>query len=190
MVSINGVSKGFDWAGIRRWSLILIGCFVGLSMIVFNILIYRLYDQQQVDLKAVQEKLDEQQATMSQYKADIQALSEQIKGQRDLLSDQARKTVDIEKGSVQIKGDVEGIKNDGKQWQKDYVAALLKIEAKSDSFVKEFKEYQESFFNQVLPDIKQEIESIRSDVDKINNNLPAAPNVEHPLDAAPNNVSP
>jgi len=191
---------------MKLWDNILKGVIlaIGLGLIVFNVLLYNLYEQQKTTLNSVKDKLDvEAEFNSNKFKyqsdqigrlsTDFENAEQQIKmqhddlaAQRDALLQEAAKrqqTEDESKGIqsslVDIKAEADAIKQDMKGWQKDYVSVLAELDKKMDNSQDEIKSVETNLVALNIPELKDNINILKADIEKItpvaNNPLPDPP---------------
>ena len=179
---------------MKLWDNILKGVIlaIGLGLIVFNVLLYNIYEQQKTTLNSVKDKLDveaEFNSNKFKYQSDqierlskgIESAQQQIKSQnddlaaqKDALLQEAEKRQQMESESkgiqnalVDIKAEADAIKQDMKGWQKDYVSVLAQLDKKMDDSQVETKSIETNLVALNIPELKENIKSLKVDIDKI-----------------------
>ena len=96
------------------------------------------------------------------------------KTQREALLQEIekRQQVDLESKSVQtslvdIKAEADAIKDNMKNWQKDYVSVLAQLEKKMDNSQYELKALETNLTALNIPELKENINSLKADIEKI-----------------------
>jgi len=104
----------------------------------------------------------------------MQMAQEKIKDQREALLQEIekRQQVDLESKSVQtslvdIKAEADAIKDNMKNWQKDYVSVLAQLEKKMDNSQYELKALETNLTALNIPELKENINSLKADIEKI-----------------------
>ncbi|MBF0570697.1 MAG: hypothetical protein HQL12_02375 [Candidatus Omnitrophica bacterium] len=169
---------------------------IGVGAIAFCALLYNFYEKQksETDLISKQQQLA-QQANSDQFKRqqdqierlskDLEISQHQINDQKDALADQKsallqeaekRQQIENESKSIQtalvdIKAEADAIKQDVKGWQKDYVAVLVQLEKKMDTSRAETKNLEDSLASLNIPELKQNINFLRIEIEKIAHSL-------------------
>ena len=73
----------------------------------------------------------------------------------------------IQSSLVDIKAETDAIKQDVKGWQKDYVSVLAQLEKKIDYSQGEIKSVEDNLISLNIPELKENIKSLKADVEKI-----------------------
>ena|GEM_PF-3308768 len=132
---------------------------IGIIVIAFNAELYIFCKKQKVELNSLRDRLDVesefngnkfkyQQQQIEGIRSDLDDAQQQIKNQDD-------ESKGIQTSLVDIEAEADAIKQDMKEWQKDYASVLAQIEKKMDDSQDEMKSIQES------------IDSLKSDIEKI-----------------------
>ena len=74
----------------------------------------------------------------------------------------------IQTSLVDIKAETDAIKQDMKGWQKDYVSVLAVLEKKMDNAQYEIKSFETNLTALNIPELKENINSLKADIEKIN----------------------
>ena len=178
-----------QWINIFKVFILI----TGLVAMIFEAQLYILFKHQKNELESVKSKLDvesEFNSNKFKYQADqIERLSkdledslQMIRDQKDALADQkdalvqeAEKRQQVENASrdvqtslVDIKAEADAIKQEMKGWQKDYVGVLADLEKKMDSSQEETKALETNLTALDIPDLKENINSLKADIEKMN----------------------
>ena len=88
--------------------------------------------------------------------------------QKDALLQEAEKRQQIENESkgihnslVDIKAETDAIKQDMKEWQRDYVTVLAELEKKMDESQDEIKSFEDNLTALNIPELKENIKSLK-----------------------------
>ncbi len=144
-----------QWINIFRVIILIIGIIV----LSFDVLLYNFYEQQRTALNSMRDqqevesefnsnKFKYQQDQIDRISKDLEDADQQIKGQNGALSDQKDESKSIQTSLVDIKAEADAIKQDMKEWQKDYASVLAQFEKKMD-------------------DSQVNINSLKADIEKI-----------------------
>ena len=188
------------WVILFRVIVLLIGVIV----LSFDVLLYNICEQQKSAIISVKDRQEvESEFNVNKFKTlqdqidhagkDLEDARQQIKEQKDALLQEVekRQEVETENKSVQtslidIKAEADAIKQDMKDWQKDYVAVLAQLEKKMDNSQDEIKAFENNLTALNIPELKENINSLKTDIEKITHppdnslsNVPPAPDKEN-----------
>lgn len=126
------------------------------------------------DLEDAKEQIQDQSDALAQQKVALAAQKDDLAAQKDSLVQEAQKRQELENNSkaiqlslVDIKAGSDAIKQDMKEWQKAYVTVLAELEKKMDSSQTQMKSVETNLQALNIPELKQNIESLKTDVEKI-----------------------
>lgn len=169
------------WVNFFRAIIFLIGIIV----IAFAVLVYIFCEKQktemdtlskqlQIDTQVNENKFKYQEGKIERLSKDLEESIQQIKDQKVALLQEADKRQQIESDSksiqsslVDIKAETDAIKQDVKGWQKDYVSVLAQLEKKIDYSQGEIKSVEDNLISLNIPELKENIKSLKADVEKI-----------------------
>ncbi len=145
-------------------------------------------DQQKMDAQVNSNKFKYQEDQMANLNKDLEDAQQQIKTQNDALTDEkdalaaqkdallqevekrqqvANESKSIQTSLVDIKAEADAIKQDMKEWQRDYVSVLAELEKKMDDSQAEIKS------------VNDNVNSLKADIEKVahpmDSNVPPAP---------------
>lgn len=181
---------------IKEWGNIftVIILIIGIILIAFNAELYILCkqqkneinamsDQQNVELQLSKNRFKYQQDQIEHISKDLEDAQQQIKDQKSALADQSQT---IQTSLVDIKAEADAIKQDIKGWQKDYVSVLAELAQKMDDSQEEIKNLEGNLNSLNIPELKENIKSLRADIEKIShptdNDLSSTPPVPEKKD--------
>jgi chromosome segregation ATPase len=184
---------------MKIWDIIfrVIILIIGVIVIGFNVLLYNFCKQQKEGLNSVRDKQEVesefnnnkfkyQQDQIERISKDLDDVRQQIKDQNDSIANQKdallqeaekRQQIESENKSIQIslvdiKAETDAIKQDIKGWQKDYVSVLAELEKKMDNSQGEIKSVEDNLVSLNIPELKENIKSLKADVEKITTPAP------------------
>jgi len=147
------------WAGILK-IVVLIAAVVS---IIFNVLLYNfcerqkdalnaIGDQQKSQFEAQSRQLKDQQDQIERIGKDLDSVDQQVKDQNSVLAQQKDALADI-------KPQADAVKQEMKDWQKDYVSALAELDKKTNNAQDEIKNVQGSL-NSLQATLQAAVEKI------------------------------
>ncbi len=165
---------------------------IGIIVIAFNALLYNFCEkqkmqieiigkQQQIEAQVNNNKFKYQQEQIESLGKDLDRDQQQIKDQKDALADQKnallketekRQQIENEGKNIQIslvdiKAEADAIKQEMKEWQKDYVSVLAELEKKMSDSQGEIKSLDNNLVSLNIPELKANINSLKADIEKI-----------------------
>jgi len=144
--------------------------------------------QQQLEAGANATKFKEQQEQIERIIKSLEGTVQQIKDQEDSIDQQKdaltaqkdallqevekRQKMENESKSIQIslvdiKAEADAMKQDMKVWQKDYVSVLAELDKKMDDSQDAIKTLDNNLTALNIPELKENIKSLKVDIDKI-----------------------
>jgi chromosome segregation ATPase len=168
---------------------------IGVAAIAFDGLLYNSYEKQKTEnlgfnkeQQVYDKRFKYEQEQIEGISRDLQAALQQIKDQSDSLADQkealatqkdalfqeiekrqqiADENKNIQSSLVDARAEADAIKQDVKGWQKDYVTVLADLGKKADDSQAEIKSLQDKLAALNIPELKNSIDSLKADVEKI-----------------------
>ncbi len=128
------------------------------------------------ELKGLADRFALQKAGWDGQVSTWQSLEQENSQLRELLPQIKASIVEIKSVIAQSRTEAWKIKDDTQQWQKDYVSTLVEIEKKVNALGEEVVSLSE-VVDQGLPKILQEVDAMKSDIDKIKKSADAKPAV-------------
>lgn len=175
---------------------------IGAIVITFNVLLYNFCELQKSKLGSLKDKLDvEAEFNSNKFKyqsdqierlnIDLENVQQQVKNQKedlaaqkDALLQEAEKRHTVENTSksiqtslVDIEAEADAIKQGMKSWQKDYVSVLAELDKKIDDSQVETKNIETNLVALNIPELKENINTLKTDVEKITTPAPVATSV-------------
>ncbi len=158
------------------------------SAIALGLYLFSNYNQQNLDLQTAIKKLSDQTAAIASLQADMANLKEEFATQKTSLAAQkeqvhqaANDILKIKTDTANTRADIESIKNSIKDWQKDFITALLNIEKKSDDANDAVKSLNDQTQNlkaqlsiQNIPGLQEEVKSLKYHLNQLISTLPAS----------------
>ena len=142
---------------MNAWGIILrvIIFIISIAVIAFNAEIYifckqerkeldAMSDQQKMEAVANSKKIKYQQDQIDHLTKDLEDSQQQIKDQNDALNEQKEENKSIQTSLVDIKAEADAIKQDMKDWQKDYVGVFADLKKNVDNIQEQIKNQHES----------------------------------------------
>jgi chromosome segregation ATPase len=143
------------WLNILR-GIILVA---GIVVIAFDAELYVSCKEQKTELNSMKDRLDvESEFNGNKFKyqqQQIEAIRSDLDDAQQQIENQHDESKGIQTSLVDIKAEADAIKENAKEWQKDYVSVLAQIEKKLDNSEVEMKSIQES------------INSLKTDIEKM-----------------------
>lgn len=168
--------------------------FLGLSALILGLHLSSLYKQQNKSLETTKLAIKKNQSTIKEQEEEMHLLKSQLNEQKSHLSAQKEKYIhiqsllsSIEKDIIALNKESDLVKDETKNWQKEYVTTLLTIEGKLDTTetkITVMDQMDQDLNNKInimhahltkmnIAEIRNEIQSMRTILNKIINNLPA-----------------
>ncbi len=123
-------------------------------------------DQQKVEAQVNTNKFKYQQDKIERLSKDLEDARQQIKDQNDALAQQKDESKNIQTSLVDIKAEADAIKQEVKEWQKDYVSVLAQLEKKMDDSQLEIKALEKNLTALNIPELKENIQSLKAEIEK------------------------
>ena len=148
------------------------------------------YQEDQIErlsksLEDARRQIDDQKDALADQKDTLAAQKEALASQKDSLLQEVekRQELDNENKGLQtsltdIRAEGDALKQESKEWQRDYVAVLARLGKKMDNSEEEMKSLENNLMALNIPELKAQIKSLKADLEKIShppdNNLPGA----------------
>lgn len=183
------------WNGIVTAVVLLLG----LSLIAVNVMLYVSWERQKVEVDSlVQQQQIEAQVTSNQFRyqqqqierlsKDLEKTQEELEdqkadlqGQKEFQTAQKHDTASIKSSLAGVQAEADAVKQQVKAWQKDYSSVLAEIEKKADDAQTELRGLRGDLAGLNIPGLKDNIASLKLELDKVLNAPPAPREAPNPV---------
>lgn len=126
------------------------------------------------DLEDAQQQIRDQNQALAQQGNTLDDQKNALAGEKDALLQEVEKRQQLENENksmqtslVDTKAEADALKQEMKEWQKDYVAVLADLEKKMDNSQDEIKVFEDNLAALNIPGLKESIKSLKAEIEKM-----------------------
>jgi len=180
------------WNGVTSVVILILG----LSLIAFNVLLYTFLENQKIEMDTLNQQqqivaqvnsnqFKYQQQQIERLSKSLDRLQQQTKDQKEALIEQKDDNHGLRTSLADVRAEADAVKQQVKGWQKDYSSVLAQLEKKSAETQKEVEQFDNGLAALNIPALKDNIDSLKQDIDKMIRSQAAAPAANAPMSDTP-----